>query len=104
MQSNERFAESLSCVRSNNGIGESRIGNALKEHQIFAEIAAAAMAELNIDWFESAVKVFDKNKRISPQKILKNSKNSKDFYIILVLLMIKFAMQLNLQKINALKC
>ncbi|WP_232787555.1 regulatory protein RecX [Paraglaciecola sp. MB-3u-78] len=60
LQSNERFAESLIRGRSNKGIGELRIRNELKEHQISEEIVAAAMSELSIDWFELAVKVFKK--------------------------------------------
>jgi SOS response regulatory protein OraA/RecX len=58
LQSNEMFTESLNHGRSNKGIGESRISNGLKEHHISAEVVAAVMGELIIDWFELAVKVF----------------------------------------------
>jgi regulatory protein len=60
LQSNEIFAESLIRGRSNKGIGETRIRNELKQHQISVQITAAVMNELNIDWFELSVKVFEK--------------------------------------------
>jgi len=60
------------------------------------------MNELSTDWFELAGKVFQKNIQVRPRKILKYDRNSKDFYIIVVLPMNKFVMRLNLQKIIAL--
>jgi regulatory protein len=60
LQSNERFAESLIRGRANKGIGKSIIRNAFKEHHISAEIMAAVRTSLSIDWFELAVKVFEK--------------------------------------------
>jgi SOS response regulatory protein OraA/RecX len=100
LQRNERFAESLIRGCTNKGIGESRIRNELKEHQISAEIVASAMSELRIEWFELAVNVYEKNMRESQLKILKNNRSSKDFYIIVVLPMNKVVMRLNRQKIN----
>jgi SOS response regulatory protein OraA/RecX len=97
LQSNKRFTESLIRGRLNKGIIESRIRNELEEHQI----STAAMSELCIDWFVLANKVFEKNQLQSLQLILKNSRNSNNFYIIVVLYMNKLAMRLNNQKINA---
>ena len=45
------------------------IRNNLKEHQISSEIVTAAMSELNIDCFELAVKVFEKNMKVRLLKI-----------------------------------
>jgi regulatory protein len=60
LHSNERFAESLIRGLANKGIGELRIRNELKEHQISTQIIAAAFEELDINWFELALKVFQK--------------------------------------------
>jgi regulatory protein len=79
LQSNERFAEALIRGRSNKGIGESRIRNELKEHQISEEIVKAAMLELNIDWFELALNVFDKKYSSKPAKDYKDQQKQQRF-------------------------
>jgi hypothetical protein len=48
------------------------------------------MHELDIDWFELAVKVLEKNMLTSLPKSLRNSKNNNDFYIIVDLLINNF--------------
>ena len=52
--------ESLIRGLDHRGIGESIIHNELDEHQVSADIMSAVMQEFSVDWFELAVKVFDK--------------------------------------------
>ena len=79
LQSDERFAEALIRGRTNKGIGESRIRNDLKEHQISEEIVNAAMLEINIDWFELALKVFEKKYTGKPAKDFKEQLKQQRF-------------------------
>lgn len=60
LQSEERFTESFIRGRTNKGIGEVRIRNELKDHEIPIELIKQVMKELDTDWFELAVKVFHK--------------------------------------------
>lgn len=60
------------------------------------------MDELSIDWFELAVKVYNKLMLLSPKWILKDKEKSKSLYIIVFLIMNKNTMRLNLLKINSL--
>lgn len=60
LQSDERFTESLIRGRSNKGIGENRIRNELREHQIDPDLIEFVLRELDIDWFELAAKVYHK--------------------------------------------
>ena len=60
LQSDSRFAGLLVRIRTNKGIGESRIRNELKEHRISQDIIDAAIQEEDIDWFELALQVFEK--------------------------------------------
>ena len=64
--------------RASKGTGEPRIRHELKRTSEFsAEVVAAAMSELSIDWFELAVKVFEKNMRGTPASSwVKSSRNS----------------------------
>jgi len=79
LQSNERFAESLIRGRANKGIGESRIRNELKEHQISMQIIAAAFEELDIDWFELAAKAFQKKYAGKSAKDFKEQQKQQRF-------------------------
>jgi SOS response regulatory protein OraA/RecX len=65
LHSNERLAESLNRGRVYKSIGVPIIRNELREHQISTKIVAAAMSELEIDWFELVVKEFEKNMWVS---------------------------------------
>ncbi|WP_299072642.1 regulatory protein RecX [uncultured Paraglaciecola sp.] len=79
LQSNERFAESLIRGRANKGIGELRIRQELKEHQITAEIVAQAMDELSVDWFELVLKVYEKKYKGEAPKDYKEQQKQQRF-------------------------
>jgi regulatory protein len=67
LQSDIRYAEAFTRIRSNKGVGESRIRNELKQNQITQEIIDTAIAKQNIDWFELAKTVYLKKYVIDPR-------------------------------------
>lgn len=54
LQSEDRFAQSLSRSRAQRGYGPQRIRAELREHDIPAEMAENALASSDVDWFEMA--------------------------------------------------
>ncbi|MCF2950187.1 recombination regulator RecX [Paraglaciecola aquimarina] len=60
IQSDQRFTESLIRTRTGKGVGQRRILQELKEHDIDPDVIANMFKEAQIDWFELAKKVFIK--------------------------------------------
>jgi regulatory protein len=63
IQSDERYAEMLARSKINKGVGELSIRNEFRLHQIDDGIVNRVLTNLNMEWFEHAVRVLEKKKR-----------------------------------------
>lgn len=77
IQSDKRFAEMLVRSRINKGVGELRLSQELKQHQIEATIIADLMTSEDIDWFELAVTVLHKKMNGT---IIGDAKHQQKYY------------------------
>lgn len=62
IQSDERYAEMLARSKINKGVGELSIRNEFRLHQIDDGIVNRVLTNLDMDWFEHAVRVLEKKK------------------------------------------
>ncbi|WP_088332191.1 regulatory protein RecX [Lacimicrobium sp. SS2-24] len=59
-QSDQRFAASFARQRASRGLGEIRIRGELRQRQVNEQEIDAAIAELEVDWFEAARTLYQK--------------------------------------------